>query len=245
MSPFMARAENAFACSFLDGQNLSESEKACMNVIMKHHGKTVSQMVSVSKITERKSSKSFMYEQRISLPRPCNHNFAGSTDGDKFFHGKKFVQYPDGSVHLHVELLCESTDGYHPEEVTAKPVTHVASPANIPSVPATSSASPAAACGPSPSHQQHFQEAAASQNFSSPPSQGVPPSAPSPIGNVLVLPNAYDGVAAPRTRSAKRLCTFQDHEQMPPSAIHDPEDVESVYDEYTVYSGDLNSTAQN
>jgi hypothetical protein len=42
MSPFMARAENAVTCSFLDGQNFSESEKSCMNVIMKHHGKTVS-----------------------------------------------------------------------------------------------------------------------------------------------------------------------------------------------------------
>jgi hypothetical protein len=231
MSPFMARAENAVTCSFLDGQNFSESEKSCMNVIMKHHGKTVSRMVSVSKITERNSTKSFMYEQRISLPRSCKHNFAGNTDGDEFFHGKKFVQYPDGSVHLHVELLCESSDGYNPEEVTQKPVTHVASPANIPFVPPPS---PSVAGAPSPNHQ-HFEEAA--RNFSSPPSQaGL--SAPPASGNAVVLMNGYDGVA-PRSRSAKCLCTFQDREPMP--STNDAEDVETVYDEYTVYSGDINS----
>jgi hypothetical protein len=50
--------------------------------------------------------------------------------------------------------------------------------------------------------------------------------------------NGYDGVA-PRSRSAKRLCTFQDREPMP--STKDAEDVETVYDEYTVYSGDINS----
>jgi len=28
------------------------------------------------------------------------------------FSGKRFVNYPDGSTHLHIEFLCTAGDGY-------------------------------------------------------------------------------------------------------------------------------------
>jgi hypothetical protein len=110
MSTFMARAESAFATSFFDRKNFNnEHEKNCMRVIMKRHGKTVARMVSVSKVKGRSTVDEFHYQQRIPLPRRCKHSFPSPTDGDDFFYGQKFIQYPDGSIQLHVELLCETS----------------------------------------------------------------------------------------------------------------------------------------
>jgi hypothetical protein len=67
---FMARAESAFATSFFDGKNFNnEHEKNCMRVIMKHHGKTVASMVSVSKVKGQSTVDEFHYQQGIPLPR--------------------------------------------------------------------------------------------------------------------------------------------------------------------------------
>lgn len=217
MSPYLARADNAFASSFLDGQTFqSDREKACMMVIMKNHGKTVARMVSVSKIIGRNDPDQFRYEQRISLPHPCKHIFASQFDGDNFFYGKKLIQKPDGSVHLHVELLCETADGYNPEEVRSIPTTHIASPASFP---------PSAAAQPS--------STLGGQACFTPPSNVAFQKSPCPM--VSILENEYDGVAA-RPRSAKRLCTFQDSEQKQSATMDD--DAESIFDEFTVYSGE-------
>jgi hypothetical protein len=211
MSSFMSRAENAFSSCFLDGRQFNnEHEKSCMKVIMKHHGKTVSRMVSISKIKGRSSADDFLYEQRIHLPRACKHNIAGISDGDEFFFGKKFIQYPDGSVHLHIELLCETSDGYHPEEVLgSNPMTHVASPANIPP-PTDQFSGGGGAC------------------FS-------PASIPIASPAARALANEYDG-ASPRPRAAKRQCAYQDCSPAQNDATA-TDDADSLYDEFTVYSG--------
>jgi hypothetical protein len=47
----------------------------------------------------------------IPLGRESQHQFAFNED-DPLFLGKKFVKYPDGLVHLHVELVCKNGDGY-------------------------------------------------------------------------------------------------------------------------------------
>ena len=64
----------------------------------------------------------FFYEQRIRLPRKVQHSFAAKNDGDDMFTGKKFIEYPDGSVFLHVELIGESKDDYVPEERLLDPL---------------------------------------------------------------------------------------------------------------------------
>jgi hypothetical protein len=99
---------------------------------LKHHPKKASHLVAVSKAWGRNDTTGKFYQQCIKLPRKCLHEFAKAEDGDQFFHGKMFVQYPDGSVHLHVELLSKPKDGYRPLEVTAAPVTMVASMVNLP-----------------------------------------------------------------------------------------------------------------
>ena len=73
-------------------------------------------MVASSKVKGRSVTSGFFYEQRIPLPRKCKHVLASSTDGDTFFFGKKFIEYPHGSVFLHVELVVETQDNYCPEE---------------------------------------------------------------------------------------------------------------------------------
>jgi hypothetical protein len=222
MSIFMARSESAFATSFFDWKHFNnEHEKACMGVIMKNHGKTVARMVSVSKVKGRSSVDEFLYQQRIPLPRRCKHNFPSQRDGDDFFHGQNFIQYTDGSIHLHVELLCESTDGYHPEEVAAKPSTHIASPAaNI--------ASPANNPSPAPA------AATSASSFHAPASVG---GAQIPLpGAAVVFANGYDG-AGTRLRSVKRQCTFQDSQQQQQNQAATDDDTE--YDEYTVYTEQL------
>jgi hypothetical protein len=214
MSTFMARAESAFATSFFDGKNFNnEHEKHCMHVIMKHHGKTVARMVSVSKVKGRSTIDEFLYHQRIPLPHRCKHNFPSQIDGDDFFHGQKFIQYPDGSIQLHVELLCETADGYHPEEVASKPATHIASPANIPAATASSSAATAAGNG----------------------------STQIPSPGAVVFNSGYDG-AGTRPRSVKRQCTYQDSQQQQQNGVATDDDAE--YDEYTVYTEQLEQQLQ-
>lgn len=88
--------------------------------------------MAVSKTFGRSETAGYFHKQRIKLPRECLFEFAKATDGDDFFHGKKFIQYPDGSVHMHVELLCKPKDGFCPSEVAAPPYTQVASGNNLP-----------------------------------------------------------------------------------------------------------------
>ena len=117
MSPYLARADFAFPTFVIDEMDVQPHERCAMLVVLKHHSKSAARMVSVAKIKGHSNTDGFFYEQRIPLSRPCKHNFAACTDGDQFFFGKKFIKYPDGSVHLHVELLCDTKDDFHPEEV--------------------------------------------------------------------------------------------------------------------------------
>lgn len=113
MSPFLARPEFAFN-SYLIGEWPStlgvESQQGA--AILNSHPKIIARKLAVAKIREREASKKdFFYEQRIPLPRKCYHKFADNA-GDVFFYGKKFIKYPDGSVHLHVELVAVSGDAF-------------------------------------------------------------------------------------------------------------------------------------
>lgn len=115
MSPYLARPDYAFN-SYLVGEwpNTLGVGQAIMT--LNTHPKIIARKLSVSKIREREpTKKEVIYEQRIPLPRKCHHQFADDK-ADMYFHGKKFVKYPDGSVHLHVELLSVSGDAYEAQE---------------------------------------------------------------------------------------------------------------------------------
>jgi hypothetical protein len=47
-------------------------------------------------------------EFRIPLRRQYSLDFATSINGDPYFYGAKFVEYPDGSFHLHAELIADT-----------------------------------------------------------------------------------------------------------------------------------------
>lgn len=116
MSPYLRRSDFAFDTFLLASTNISPFDKHCVRAVLKHHPKTAARMVGVSKIKGRSNTDGFFYEQRIALPRKVAHDPATASDGDELFFGKKFVEYPDQSVFLHLELVCEKKDNYIPEE---------------------------------------------------------------------------------------------------------------------------------
>jgi hypothetical protein len=119
MSPYIGCSDFAFETFLLVELALSELDKKYMHIVLKSHPKTAAWMVAIAKVKGRSVTDAFVYEQRIPLPRKCEHEYASDasdTDSDCLFHGKKFVQYPDGTVFLHVELVCETRDNYCPEE---------------------------------------------------------------------------------------------------------------------------------
>jgi hypothetical protein len=128
----LVNGSSAFEMFLLDERALNENKKVYLRVILKHHPKRAAHLVAVSNTWGQSNMSGKFYEHHIKLPRKCLHDFAKAEDGDQFFHDKKFVQYPNGSVHLHVELLSKPKDGYRPSEVTAAPVTMIASAANLP-----------------------------------------------------------------------------------------------------------------
>jgi len=136
MSPYMSRSDFAFNTFLLAEQhNISDTEKHYLKILLKHHPKCAARMVAVSKVKGRSYADGFFYEQRIQLPRKVQHDFATQKSGDDLFTGKKFIEYPDGSVFLHVELVAEVKDNYIPEE-------RMLDPKYMKSVPKTSTATP-------------------------------------------------------------------------------------------------------
>jgi len=117
MSPYMSRSDLAFETFLLaEQQNISATEKHYLKILLKHHPKCAARMVAVSKVKGRSYTDGFFYEQRIPLPRKVQHDFATQQSGDDLFTSKKFIEYPDGSIFLHVELVAEVKDNYIPEE---------------------------------------------------------------------------------------------------------------------------------
>ena len=127
ISKYMSRGDFAFQTFFLDGKQLTETEKKSILCTMKTHSKSSSRIKTVSRVVERTKVADFYYEQRIPLPKQCMHQLAEEGVGDDYFFGKRFVQYPDGSIHMHVELLGNVVDSYTPEELELQPVPQVAS----------------------------------------------------------------------------------------------------------------------
>jgi hypothetical protein len=121
MSPYLARSDYAFNTFLLKADGLSEVDKKHMLIRLKHHPKCAGRMVAASKVKGRSITQGFFYEQHIPLPRKVKHEYATPMDGDDLFHGKTFVEYPDGSTFMHVELVGEIKDSYCPEERMLEP----------------------------------------------------------------------------------------------------------------------------
>jgi len=102
-------------------------------ILLKHHPKTASHLVAVSKIKGPSNTDGFCCEHRIILPRQVKHKFAAE-EGGSLFWGKKFVQCPDESVFFHGELVADTKDNCVPEE-------HLLDPSLMKTVPKSSDAS--------------------------------------------------------------------------------------------------------
>ena len=107
MSPYQAWSDFAFNTFILTEQKVSEKENDYLLILLKHHPKCTVHMVAVSKIKGCKKMDGFFYKQHIHLPCKVMHSVATAND-DMLFFWKKFVEYPDGSVFLHVGLVAES-----------------------------------------------------------------------------------------------------------------------------------------
>jgi hypothetical protein len=94
VNQFLVHGGLAFEMFLMDEQGLAENEKVYLLLILKHHPKKAARLVAVSKTWGCSNTTGKFYEQRIKLPCKCLHEFAKAEDGDQFFHGKKFVQYP-------------------------------------------------------------------------------------------------------------------------------------------------------
>ena len=60
---------------------------------------------------------------------------ASVNNNDPYFYGDKYVKYPDGSLHLHVELVAEVIDSFPHQTADRKsaPVLNVPGSVNVPS----------------------------------------------------------------------------------------------------------------
>lgn len=126
MNKYMARADFAFRTFFLDAKQVLETDEKAVLYVMENHPKSIARMQMVSKIVSRGSVESFYYEQRIPLSKQYVHQLAGKDDGDeKFSTASTSSKYPDGSIHMHVELHAVAVDSYSPQELQSIP--HVAS----------------------------------------------------------------------------------------------------------------------
>ena len=83
---------------------------------MEKHKKVTARNMSVSKMNQRDSKNNIFFEDRILLGHRVNLVFPDN-NVDEFFYGRRIVKYPDGEVHLHVELVCDSGDNYEMKPV--------------------------------------------------------------------------------------------------------------------------------
>eukprot|EP00957_Ditylum_brightwellii_P149754 11404669-Ditylum_brightwellii.AAC.1 len=90
--------------------------KKAVKSVLKQHTKTVSRMSSVSKVKGHNTMHTHNYIQCIALPQKVKFQWTKKNDGDKIFHGKQFMHYPNGTVFLHVEMLVNTQVNYCPKE---------------------------------------------------------------------------------------------------------------------------------
>ena len=68
-------------------------------------------MRTIGKICDRDKKKVITYEQQIPLGHTVQCTFV-TQEEDFLFCGKKIIKYGDKSIHLHLELACNTEDEY-------------------------------------------------------------------------------------------------------------------------------------
>jgi len=114
MSIYISSPSFAFNTYILGMEEYADDDEDVINYVLENHPKVISRKRSIAKICERNQEKEMMYEQRVPLGRRVNREFA-TVKQDRLFNGKKFVNYPDGSCHVHLEMVCDSGDVFTAE----------------------------------------------------------------------------------------------------------------------------------
>ena len=131
VSQYSGRPEKAHYPYLLDG--LCEEDAGRQKEILKWHPK-----VNARKLSLRSNNKKNYLENTMEFRIPLNFkvslNFASVVNHDPFFYGDKFVCYPDGSVHLHVELVVETSEENMRGGSAHSPIFLVPDSVDIPSV---------------------------------------------------------------------------------------------------------------
>ena len=125
-SRFMGEPKAAFETYVLNGVDDKESHEKILN----YHPKSVARRLQLADIQKNGN----VLEFRIPLAKKFSLNFATVANNDPYFYGDKFVNYPDGSCHLHVELVSE--DDKHTSSTTkgAAPIFYVPGSVSVPSL---------------------------------------------------------------------------------------------------------------
>ena len=80
--------------------------------VLKHHPRVIARKCSVKSLLKGKNRASCM-NWRIPLPYKCRKEFATDNDGDEWFHGAKMIDYSNGEMRCHVELIAHKNEGYN------------------------------------------------------------------------------------------------------------------------------------
>jgi hypothetical protein len=75
---------------------------------LQYHPKSIARLLHLSELRSKSPSVNTVMEFRIPLRGQYSLDFATTLDNDPYFYGAKFVEYPDGSFHLHAELVADT-----------------------------------------------------------------------------------------------------------------------------------------
>ena len=78
---------------------------------LQYHPKSNARRLHLAELRSKSPNVNTIMEFRIPLRRQYSLDFASSINDDPYFFGSKFVEYPDGSFHLHAELVADTVEG--------------------------------------------------------------------------------------------------------------------------------------
>ena len=104
LSTYMVSPEQALCSVALAGIKAGlEGHKK----VLDYHPKVSARRLFISQVKQSQLMDLNVCEFRVPILFKCNLNFATVANNDPYFYGNKFIQYPDGSTHLHVELISD------------------------------------------------------------------------------------------------------------------------------------------
>ena len=125
-SRFMGNPKVSFETYVLN--NLGNTDVESHEKILEYHPKSVARRLQLSDINQNGNVMEF----RIKLGSKFSLDLASVANDDPYFYGDKLVTYPDGSCHLHVELVSEDNKHVSPSKGAA-PIYFVPGSVSVPS----------------------------------------------------------------------------------------------------------------